>query len=218
MPPPSVSSVKPSLSLILPVRNAQRTLAADIGRILDVLPDLARKFEIVVVDRGSHDHTREVAEELAMEYPQVRIAAEFGENAIPMAAAMTRGETVIAHDGDSEIDAEQLLRLCREGRRSIDRIAAGRRKTWRIEPVESHRREVGFAVLDAEALTKMRHDADERAFAPRMKPIAATPLTVAPIDVQAPAMTIRASGPAPLARPNYLLQIKERLKNLALGE
>ena len=62
-----------SLSLVLPVRNAERTLVQRVGRLLDLLPDLTSRFEIVVVDDGSSDHTAEVAGELARQYPQLRL-------------------------------------------------------------------------------------------------------------------------------------------------
>ena len=63
----------PSLSYILPVRNAETTLRTDVLRLLDLLPDLAPKFELVVVDDGSVDHTNDVARELAREFPQIRV-------------------------------------------------------------------------------------------------------------------------------------------------
>ena len=63
----------PSLSVVLPVHNAEATLATHVAHLLDVLPDLARKFEVLIVDDGSTDHTVESADELARQYPQLKV-------------------------------------------------------------------------------------------------------------------------------------------------
>jgi glycosyltransferase involved in cell wall biosynthesis len=62
------------LNVVLRVRDAERTLAACIDRLLEVLPDLAERFAVLVVDQGSTDQTLEVAHELALVYPQLRVA------------------------------------------------------------------------------------------------------------------------------------------------
>ena len=50
-----------SLSVVVPVHNAERNLTQRIGRLLEVLPDLVAKFEVLIVDDGSADQTMEVA-------------------------------------------------------------------------------------------------------------------------------------------------------------
>lgn len=63
---------------MIPVRNAQTTLEAEVTRVLDVLPDLTPEFEVVIVDNASHDATPEIAEELAIRYPQLRVVRNGG--------------------------------------------------------------------------------------------------------------------------------------------
>jgi len=63
-----------SLSALLPVCNAQSTLPGQVSEMLEVLPELTRHFELVVIDDGSGDATIEVADELAVVYPQLVIA------------------------------------------------------------------------------------------------------------------------------------------------
>jgi glycosyltransferase involved in cell wall biosynthesis len=60
-----------SLSIILPVRNAEATLARQVSHLLDVLPDLTGRFEILIVDDASSDHTVDLARDLAAQFPQL---------------------------------------------------------------------------------------------------------------------------------------------------
>ena len=61
------------LSIIVPVRNAESFLADQISHLLELLPDLTEKFEIVVIDDASTDHTVELVRDLACQYPQLRL-------------------------------------------------------------------------------------------------------------------------------------------------
>ena len=63
-----------SLSLILSVHNAQKTIVQRVEWLLDMLPDLAVPFEVLIVDDGSTDHTDDILHELAREFPQIRLA------------------------------------------------------------------------------------------------------------------------------------------------
>jgi hypothetical protein len=61
-----------SLSVLLPVKNAQSTLAPTVHRILDVVSEISERIELLIIDDGSADATSEVAMELTRHYPQVR--------------------------------------------------------------------------------------------------------------------------------------------------
>ena len=100
--------MKASLSVLLPVHNAQSTVGDAIGRLLEVLPELTNRFEIIVVDDGSTDATCEVADDWARHYPQVsffRQAASGGwQVAIAKHAWRARGEYLMLLVGE-EVDA-----------------------------------------------------------------------------------------------------------------
>lgn len=104
-----------SLSVVLPVHNAQSTLAAQVQQLLDVLPDLTSRFEVLIVDDGSTDHTQEVATDLAVEFPQVRILRTAGRHGTPAAVQMglqrTLGDIVFVQDERTRVCPSDLRRL-----------------------------------------------------------------------------------------------------------
>ena len=61
-----------SLTVLLPVQDAQSTLADTVAEVLEIASDLTPRFELLIIDDGSTDATCEVAEELSRHYPQVR--------------------------------------------------------------------------------------------------------------------------------------------------
>lgn len=109
--------MNPSLSVILPVRNAQGRLANQVANLLEIVPDLTHKFEITIVDDGSTDQTFEVAQELARQYPQVQVRRHsmcHGHTvSVETGLRHTTGEIVFVQDDCSSISPSQLQRLWR---------------------------------------------------------------------------------------------------------
>lgn len=104
-----------SLSLLLPVCNAQRGLESQVERVLDVLPDLSERFDVLIIDNGSTDETHEVAKDLARRYPQVGVIRhneprEFDE-AVEAGRKHSTGEVVLVHASDEPLDAARLASL-----------------------------------------------------------------------------------------------------------
>jgi glycosyltransferase involved in cell wall biosynthesis len=101
--------VQRSLSVLMPVKDVQATLAASVHEILDLLADSVDRFELLIIDDGSRDATSEVAHELTYHYPQVR-AVSHGislgrEAAIRTGLKRSQGEVVVMRDesGDFRI-------------------------------------------------------------------------------------------------------------------
>jgi glycosyltransferase involved in cell wall biosynthesis len=109
-----------SLSVIWRVHNAQSWLPETTGQILDVVAELTDRFEILIMDDGSTDSTCDVASDLVRRYPQVRLLREpvqCGANlSIRHGLRESRGDVVIAHDGESVLDAQEIVRLWRSAR------------------------------------------------------------------------------------------------------
>ncbi|NQT12576.1 MAG: glycosyltransferase family 2 protein [Planctomycetes bacterium] len=106
-----------SLSALLPVHNAQSTLAASVDELLEVLPELTRKLEVVIADDGSIDATIEVADDLTTRYPQVivlRHAQPLGRiGAIRAALERSTGEILLVQDEHCGFCVDEIHRLWR---------------------------------------------------------------------------------------------------------
>ncbi|HZZ28693.1 MAG TPA: glycosyltransferase family 2 protein [Pirellulales bacterium] len=108
--------MKPSLSVLLSVHNAQDMLQASMQKLLDTLPELTSRFEVLIIDDGSTDATCEVAYELARDYPQVNVtshATPLGwAAAVAKQARQASGEYLMIHCGGA-VDADEMVSLWR---------------------------------------------------------------------------------------------------------
>ncbi len=98
-------ALKRSLTVLLPVRDAQSTLAATVAQVLEMASDLNERFELLIIDDGSADATREVADELSRHYPQIRTirhSKPLGEEAaLRTGFTQSRGDVVFVRSGRS---------------------------------------------------------------------------------------------------------------------
>jgi glycosyltransferase involved in cell wall biosynthesis len=105
---------KPSLSVIFPAFNEEANVAASVEGVRAVLCRHFDEFEIIVVDDGSTDRTRALAEELAARYPEVRVLRhdrnyKLGRTLRTGLAAATK-ELVFYTDADLPIDFREIPR------------------------------------------------------------------------------------------------------------
>jgi glycosyltransferase involved in cell wall biosynthesis len=100
----------PVVSVLLPVRDAQAT----VGRAVDsMLGQSLRALEVVIVDDGSRDGTREVLADLARKDARVRTVFAARQGLVPALTrglALCRGEFVARMDADDESLPERLER------------------------------------------------------------------------------------------------------------
>ena len=93
-----------SLSVLLPVKDAQATLNASVHEILEVVSDSIDRFEVLIIDDGSIDATSEVAHELTRHYPQVRVVrhgtSQGHEAALRTGLNRSQGDVVVTRDGE----------------------------------------------------------------------------------------------------------------------
>jgi len=97
------------LSVVMPVYNEQPTLREVIARVLAVPTDLNQiDLELLCVDDGSRDGSREILTELAAAHPQVRVFLQSKNTgkgaALRLGIQQATGDFVLIQDADLEYD------------------------------------------------------------------------------------------------------------------
>lgn len=102
-----------SLSVVLPAFNEVESVGVAVQRAIDVLPSLAREWEVIVVDDGSTDGTAEVMEQFTGEhYPRVRhlrhhVNQGYGA-ALRTGFSRAQSDFVFYTDSDNQFDIGEL--------------------------------------------------------------------------------------------------------------
>ncbi|MCF7973283.1 MAG: glycosyltransferase family 2 protein [Phycisphaerae bacterium] len=109
---PEPSGTGPSVSVFFPCFNEQDNIRALVEKTLKTLEPLNTDFEIVIVNDGSSDRTREVADALADTYEPVRVIHH--DTNLGYGAALQSGfrgankDLIFYTDGDGQFDIAEL--------------------------------------------------------------------------------------------------------------
>lgn len=121
------------LSVVCPVYNEERCLPELLQRLQDVLQKLALRggFEVLLVDDGSEDRSREIVTQFSQQHPQVRVV-ELGRNRGQFRALMeglrrTTGRYVVTLDADLQNPPEEIPRVVEALRAGCDLVTTHRR-------------------------------------------------------------------------------------------
>ena len=119
------------ISVVVPVFNERDNVAALHDALTHAMRGMQRDYEIVIVDDGSDDGTREALCQLAAGDPHLRVAV-FRRNHGQTAAMTTgfdlaRGEIVVTLDGDLQNDPADIPRLVATLERGYDIVCGWRR-------------------------------------------------------------------------------------------
>jgi glycosyltransferase involved in cell wall biosynthesis len=118
LPPPQkeYSGPKlPSLSAFMPAYNEEANIRWVAEDVLSKLRQVTDDLELIIVNDGSKDHTGEIIDNLARDYPEI-VAKHHPENRGYGAALRTgfsccRKEYIFYTDGDGQFDAAEIASL-----------------------------------------------------------------------------------------------------------
>jgi glycosyltransferase involved in cell wall biosynthesis len=103
------------ISIISPMYNEHGYVQGTIGQLDSFMKSMGAGYEIILVDDGSTDGTREKAEEIARDYPDVRITgypANRGRGyALRHGIAESNGEYVVTIENDLNYGTEIIRRM-----------------------------------------------------------------------------------------------------------
>ena len=106
------------LSVILPARNEEKNIGLLLEETLSFLQDLQAGFEILIIDDGSEDRTRELALSYRQKHPNIRVishARNLGPGcAVSSGFSQTREDLVFFMDSDRQFDIRNLEPFLKE--------------------------------------------------------------------------------------------------------
>jgi glycosyltransferase involved in cell wall biosynthesis len=105
----------PGLSVFFPAYNDGGTIASLVISAIRAAREITPDFEVIVVNDGSQDRTREIVDELVRTYPEVR-AVHHDRNrgyggALRSGFATATREFVFYTDGDAQYDPSEMTQL-----------------------------------------------------------------------------------------------------------
>ena len=123
---------KPYISIVIPVYNEEGNLHSLFDRLYPVMEKIAKPFEIIFTDDGSHDRSLVILRELAEQYPEVGVIefnGNFGQHmAILAAFEKSSGEIVITLDADLQNPPEEIPKLVAKMEQGHDVVGSIRMK------------------------------------------------------------------------------------------
>jgi glycosyltransferase involved in cell wall biosynthesis len=125
------SADSPRFSLVLPLYDEEESVVAVARGLVEALESAGERFELILVDNGSRDRTRELVEELRRGDPRVVCVAlddnrGFGGGVLAGFSA-ARGDLVGFMGGDGQVTPSDLVDVLGAVRRQHLDLAKGRR-------------------------------------------------------------------------------------------
>ena len=109
------SECRADLSILIPVYNEVENVKALYQEIVASLPGTGYQFEIIFIDDGSTDGTRELLQKLAQQYADLRLIAHksnYGQSAALLSGAKAaKYPILVTMDGDGQNDPADIPKL-----------------------------------------------------------------------------------------------------------
>lgn len=105
----------PSLSIFLPAFNEEKNIGLVINQVLKFVPKISQKFEILIIDDGSIDHTADEVKKISQLHSQVKLIQHphnqgYGA-ALKSGFYNSRYAYITYMDGDRQFDFTDLNKL-----------------------------------------------------------------------------------------------------------
>lgn len=107
---------KVEVTVVIPVFNEEQNLPALRERLLPVMQELGKRFEIIFIDDGSRDNSLKILHDFARteQIKVIELAKNYGQHAAIMAGfAVCQGDIVITMDADLQNPPEEIPNLLR---------------------------------------------------------------------------------------------------------
>ncbi|HEV7732090.1 MAG TPA: glycosyltransferase family 2 protein [Candidatus Binatia bacterium] len=144
----------PGLSAFVPVHDEVETLPGVVAALVAVLPQVAERWELVIVDDGSRDGTAAVADAFARRHAHVRVVRHAQNRgygaALQTGLLAARYDTVFWMDGDGQFDPHDLPRLA-AALDGVDAVVG-----WRRQRADPWRRRLNTALWNRLVRTLFR--------------------------------------------------------------
>ncbi len=108
--------MKPSptkLSILVPAYNEDARIIDNLKETCRIFKETGWKFEVIVIDDGSHDQTLTRLKKVERQYPQVKVKRHFKNlgkgRALKFGARFARGAYIAFLDADLELHPRQIL-------------------------------------------------------------------------------------------------------------
>jgi glycosyltransferase involved in cell wall biosynthesis len=106
---------KIDISIVVPVCNEEENLPILIPRLVEVLEPLGKTYEMIFVDDGSKDKSREVLREMSSRHLQIRLLGFKyncgGTAALDAGLREARGKIVVTLDADLQNDPRDIPKM-----------------------------------------------------------------------------------------------------------
>ncbi len=124
-------------SVVIPVYRGEATIAPLVGQLAKVLPTIADRYEVILVNDGSPDDSWKVIEQLSQKYPWlcgINLMRNYGqENATLCGIRQAQFEIIVTMDDDLQHDPRDLPKLVQklsEGYEVVYGVPRVRRQVW----------------------------------------------------------------------------------------
>ena len=104
-----------NLSVFFPCYNEALNLRSTVSKAVVVLDNLKLNWEILIINDGSSDNTKEIAEELILKNPKIKVINHqknlgYGE-ALKSGFEMSKYDVIVYNDGDGQFDFNEVTKF-----------------------------------------------------------------------------------------------------------